>query len=70
MPVGQDAEITVELTANLPANADAENEEFGDLDDTGVNEELTVEMPQSGDDPTVEMEIESGTIDTKNIKAS
>ncbi len=61
----QDPEITAELTAELPTDTLAENEEFiSDLDDTGVNEELTAEMI-TGSDETVEMIVESGTVDTK-----
>ena len=64
---GQDSEVTAELTARLPTDTIAENDEFlSDLDDTGVNEELTAELPLDGD-LTIEMDIESGTIDTKKL---
>ena len=65
---GQDPEVTAELTARLlPTDTIAENDEFlSDLDDTGVNEELTAELPLDGD-LTVEMDIESATIDTKKL---
>ena len=65
--VSQDLEMTAELTAELPTDSAAVNEEFiSDLDDTGVNEELTAEMPISTDE-TAEMNIESGTVDTKKL---
>lgn len=60
------ADNTVELTAELPTNSTAENDDFiSDLDDTGLNEELTTEM--EFDDNYAEITIESGTIDTKKI---
>ena len=65
MPASQDPEITAELTANLPASGNAENEDF---DDAGVNPELTAEMPAAENDITIE--IESGRIDTKKSKVS
>ena len=71
LPAASNAELTAELTANLPNAASAENEEFiSDLDDTGINEELTAEMPQAGNDGTVEMEVEGGRVDTKKSRAS
>ena len=67
LPSSKDADMTAELTAELPTDAVAENEDFiSDLDDTGVNEELTANMNLSGDE-TVEMEVEGGTVDTKKI---
>jgi hypothetical protein len=63
MPVRQDPAITAELTAELPTDSEAENDAFiSDLDDTGVNDELTI-----SDDVTIEMDIETGTVDTKKI---
>jgi len=57
---------TVELTAELPSNSTAENDDFiSDLDDTGLNQELTAEMEV--DDNYAEITIESATIDTKKI---
>lgn len=54
MPVA-DPDNTAELTSNLPATGDAENEEFGS---TGASLDLTVDMPAdddaSADDETVE----------------
>ncbi len=71
LPAASNSELTAEMTANLPSTASAENEEFiSDLDDTGINEELTAEMPQAGNDGTVEMEIEGGRVDTKKSRAS
>lgn len=54
------AEITSEVTAQMPGAAHAENEEFSDLDDTGINEEMTAQLPASADDATAEMEVETG----------
>ena len=69
--LASDAELTAEMTSALPMTAEAENEEFlSDLDDTGINEELTAEMPPAFDEATAEMEIEGGRIDTKRSKAS
>lgn len=78
MPLATVTEIDV--TANLPASGSGQqDEEISDLDDTGVNEEITekmiaedktVEMPAKGGkgghiDDTVEMTVESGKVDTK-----
>ncbi|MDH4047568.1 MAG: hypothetical protein OEW68_08185 [Gammaproteobacteria bacterium] len=66
-----DAEITAELTANLVGHGDAVNDDLiSDLDDTGINEELTAELPNAENDVTVEMDVEGGRIDTKKSRAS
>ena len=61
----------IDKTANLPIGNE---DEQTDLDDTGINPEITeemhvdektVEMPASNSDETVEMTVESGKIDTK-----
>ena len=66
LPARSETEITAELTANLIGHGDAVNDEqISDLDDTGVNEELTAELPHADNDVTVEMDIEGGRIDTK-----
>ena len=71
MPAAQNSDLTAELTANLPNVGDAENEEFiSDLDDTGVNEELTADLPAPHDEATIEMEVEGGRVDTKRSKVS
>ena len=66
MPMATVTEL--DITAQLPA----QNDDINDLDDTGINEEITVEieaedktveMPAADDDDT--MEIESGKVDTK-----
>jgi len=64
-----EGEDMFDVTAEMPAAAD--NDEFvNDLEDTGIreeltiNDELTVDM-QVHDDATVEMDIESGSVDTK-----
>jgi len=66
MPLATVTELDV--TAQLPA----ENDEIGDADDTGINptvimngDDNTVEMPRRDNEKTVEMEIESGKVDTK-----
>lgn len=66
LPVQSETEITAELTAKLIGQGDAVNDEqISDLDDTGINEELTAELPRADDDATVEMDVEGGRIDTK-----
>lgn len=71
LPQGHDPDSTAEITANLKTAGDAENEEFiSDLDDTGINEELTLEMPDPHDAATVEMQIESGKVNTRRTKIS
>jgi hypothetical protein len=66
MPLATVTELDV--TAQLPAK----NDEIGDADDTGINPTVnmdgdnnTVEMPRGDNEKTVEMEIESGKVDTK-----
>jgi hypothetical protein len=52
------------------ASGDAVNDDLiNDLDDTGVNEELTAELPHSEHDITVDMAIEGGRVDTKKSRA-
>jgi hypothetical protein len=64
-------EITAELATNLLRSGEAVNDDLiGGLDDTGVNEELTAELPHSDNDATAEMDIEGGRIDTKKTRAS
>ena len=62
--------IELDVTVNLPA----ENDVIGDLDDTGINEAITVDMPIDGDtvempsvddELTVEMPIEYGNVHKK-----
>jgi len=67
MPLATVTELDV--TAQLPATND---DDISDLDDTGVNPTInmdandnTVEMPRGDNEKTVEMEIESGKVDTK-----
>jgi hypothetical protein len=66
LPSRSETEITAELTASLVGHGDAVNDELiTDLDDTGVNEELTAELPHADNDVTIEMDVEGGRIDTK-----
>jgi hypothetical protein len=70
-----DGEDIVDVTAEMPAAAD--NDDFiNDLEDTSISEELTISEDvtindeltanmQVHDDATVEMDIESGSVDTK-----
>ena len=60
----------LDITVNLPA----ENDVIGDLEDTGINEALTidlpidektVEMPSTGEEQTVEMPTEPDKLDKK-----
>ncbi len=62
-------EITAELTGNLMAGSDAVNDDLiSDLDDTGVNEQLTAELPHSEHEITAELAIEGGRVDTKKSR--
>lgn len=74
-----DINATGEMTAQLPKNAQAQNDDVNDLDVSGGTEEvtaeiqaaeddLTVEMPSNENDVTAEMEVESGIVDTKKKK--
>lgn len=64
-------EITAELTGKVVAGGDAVNDDvISDLDDTGINEELTAELPQDKHDVTAEMAIEGGRIDTRKTRVS
>jgi hypothetical protein len=74
-----DIDATGEMTAKLPENTQAQND---DINDSGVNDvtaevtaempgvedDATVEMPANDDDVTANMEVESGIIDTKKKK--
>lgn len=59
------AEITSEVTVQMRGTASAENEEFPALDDTGINDELTAQMPAAESDATTEMVVESGIVNTR-----
>lgn len=74
-----DIDATGEMTAKLPENTQAQNDDISDHDVTsdteeltaeprGMDDEVTVEMPADDDQITVDMEIESGMIDTKKKK--
>ena len=74
-----DIDATGEMTAQLPKNAQAQNDDVNDLYVAGSTEEitaeiqaagddLTLEMPADENDVTAEMEVESGIIDTKKKK--
>jgi hypothetical protein len=66
LPSRRETEITAEMTASLVGHGDAVNDELiSDLDDTGVNEELTAKLPHADNDVTIEMDVEGGRIDTK-----
>lgn len=76
-----DLDVTAELTGNVAVLDDAENDELGnadateiadidateiaDLDDTTINEALPDEIQALALEPTVEMEVESGRVNTK-----
>lgn len=59
------AEVTSEVTVQMPGAAKAENEEFTDSADTGFHNELTAQLPTAEDDATAEMVVESGHVNTK-----
>jgi Tfp pilus assembly protein FimV len=52
------ADLTAELTASLAEGAPADNDDVADND-------ITSKLAAAGGDPTVEMQVESGKIDTK-----
>jgi hypothetical protein len=69
MPRRAGPEITAELTGNLLAGGDAVNDDLIiDLDDTGVNEELTAELSHGDHEVTAELAIEGGRVDTKRSR--
>jgi hypothetical protein len=64
MPTPQDPDMTAELTANLEAPGDAENEEFTD----GSIPDLMVDMPNSDSDAT--LDVESVSVEAEKKEAS
>jgi FimV-like protein len=75
--IGED--LTAELpesfdgdrTTEMPAEQDAvEAEPVLAIDDSGVNAEITRVLPAADNDATVDMDIESATVDTKKLRAS
>lgn len=84
-PTAEYIELGSELTAQLPESFDEDRTtemplnyepatqeltEVVDLDDSGINEEVTRELPAADNDATVEMDIETATVDTKKLRAS
>lgn len=65
MPAAQDPDLTAELTSNLPASGDAENEEFGN---TAAAQDLTVDLPAADEDATLDMD--AITVEQKKSEAS
>jgi hypothetical protein len=74
-----DTDDSGEITAELPKNTPARNDDISDLDSTSIQEgpttemstsdfDVTVVMPANDDDVTVDMLVESGRIDTKKKK--
>ena len=70
-----DIDATGEMTAQLPENTRAVNDDINDSGMSDVTAELreagndeTVEMPLDEDAATIDMEVESGIIDTKKKK--
>jgi hypothetical protein len=63
-PPAVESKPTANLNANLPTNLDAENDPSAA--DSGTQQ--TVEMVAAGSDIAVEMEVESGKVDTKKIE--
>ena len=73
-----DIDAIGEITAQLPENTRAQNDDISDLDAAISNQELmaeypdtgdaTVEMPAKDDEVTLEMEVGSGKVDTKKKK--
>lgn len=59
-------------TTEMPLNYEPVTQELSrvvELDDSGI-EEVTRELPAADNDATVEMDIESATVDTKKLRAS
>jgi uncharacterized protein with HEPN domain len=74
-----DIDATGEMTAQLPENTRAQNDDINELELANSDDEITTEvqvadndvtaeMPAGNNDVTADMEIESGTIDTKKKK--
>lgn len=61
LPAVSDGDITAQLTANLPTSTEAVNDSEAD----GDSADVTIRRSAAGSDITVEMQIESGKIDTK-----
>ncbi|HSD69401.1 MAG TPA: hypothetical protein VLB07_07605 [Woeseiaceae bacterium] len=70
MPGRTGLEITAELAGNVDAGDAVNDDLIGDLDDTGVNEELTAELLQDDHDVTAEMAVEGGRVNTKQKRVS
>jgi hypothetical protein len=79
LAVRMDNDDSGEITAELPKNTPARNDDISDLDSTSIQEgpttemstsdfDVTVVMPANDDDVTVDMLVESGRIDTKKKK--
>jgi hypothetical protein len=68
MPASNDdtdsIELTAELTANLPMDVDAPLDIDAVNDDLVAGDEITSKMAAAGSDVTVEMQVESGKVDT------
>ncbi len=65
MPTPKDPDMTAELTANLEAPGDAQNDEFAS---TGGVPDVMVEMPETDGDET--LDVESPLIETEKKEAS
>jgi len=70
MPGRATLEITAELAGNVDAGDAVNDDLIGDLDDTGINEELTAELLQDDHDVTAEMAVEGGRVNTKQKRVS
>ena len=77
--VAIDAALTSELphdddnddkTVEMPLDQEPVSELPDTLGDSGVNAEVTTELPAADNDETIDIEIESATIDTKKLRAS
>lgn len=72
-----DEELTMQLpnddlepTAEMPLDQEPHAEAPRSLEDSGVNAEVTTRLPAADNDETLEMDIESATVDTKKLRAS
>lgn len=77
LPTVESVALDMDLAAALPRSGNDDTtaieptvEVPGDLDDTGVNEEITTQMPAAENDAMADLEIESAILDTRKMKTS
>ncbi|MGH8195421.1 MAG: type IV pilus assembly protein FimV [Woeseiaceae bacterium] len=76
LPTVESVALDMDLTAALPQSGNDTTaiertvEVPGDLDDTGVNEEITTRTPAAENDAMADLEVESSMLDTRKMKIS